>query len=396
MRTDPSAGGRPPGKFRVVDFSRVLAGPWASQHLADQGADVVKVEPPGGDETRSFGPFVGAEGAHSTYFVSCNRNKSSIVLDLRTPAGREVARDLVGTADVLLHNWRPGVAERFGLGWDDLRGANPGLVYVCISAFGSGSSRAGYDLVLQAMGGAMSFTGFPGNPPVRAGTPVADLVAGLLATQAALHGLLHRATTGEGQRIEVNMMQAQAASLVYHFSRYTMTGEVEEARGSAHRGLVPYDVFRCADGWLAVACGNDGLWQKLRGTLGLPDLPEWRTNRGRLEARAAVDQSLTDALSRWTVARADVALSEAGVPVGPVLGVGEVAAHPAVSPITVQDPDLGPVTLAGPTLHTATTVQAHRPAPGLGVNRDAILAELGYDAERVTALGRAGAFGGEG
>src|SRR5688500_5960574 len=234
--------------IRVLDFSRVLAGPWAAQHLADQGAAVVKIESPEGDETRRFAPMVDGE---STYFLSCNRNKRSIVLDLRTAAGREVALRLVETADVLLHNWRPGVAERLGLSWDAVRARNPRLVYVCISAFGSDdpewAPRAGYDLVLQAMGGAMSFTGFPGQPPVRAGTPVADLVAGLLAVQGVLHGLLHRERTGEGQRIEVDMMQAQAACLVYHYSRYTVTGEAETPRGNAHKGLVPYGVYRCPD-----------------------------------------------------------------------------------------------------------------------------------------------------
>jgi crotonobetainyl-CoA:carnitine CoA-transferase CaiB-like acyl-CoA transferase len=372
----------------------VLAGPWAAQHLADQGADVLKIEPPGGDETRAFAPIVAGV---STYFVSCNRNKRSIVLDLRTDAGREVAHDLVAGADVVLHNWRPGVAERLGMGWDTLKALRPQLVCVSISAFGSDSGewagRAGYDLVLQAMGGAMSFTGPPGAPPIRAGTPIADLVAGLLATQAVLQGLLHRAQTGEGQWIEVDMMQAQAACLVYHFSRYTVTGEREQQRGNAHRGLVPYDVYRCADGWIAIACGNDGLWQKLRTELGLPDREDWRTNAGRVAARSAVDDAVTGALAAVAVADADRRLAAAGVPVGRVLDVAGVAAHPAVERVTVAHEVLGDLALAGPALRTATTREHHRPPPALGADRDAVLAELGYDHERITALAAAGAFG---
>lgn len=381
---------------RILDLSRVLAGPWAAQHLADQGAEVWKVESPEGDETRQFGPVV--DGT-STYFVSCNRNKQSIVLDLRTEAGREVARRLASEADVVLHNWRPGVAERLGLDYGALRTEHPGLVYVCLSAFGSDgaadwTTRAGYDLVLQAMGGAMSFTGTPGQPPVRAGTPIADLVAGLLVTQAVLYGLLHRERTGSGQRIEVNMMQAQAACLVYHLSRYTITGEAEVQRGNTHRGLVPYDVYPCADGWLAVACGNDGLWQKLRSALGIEDRAAWRTNLGRVGARAEVDEAVAGALRALSVADADRRLAVAGVPVGPVQDTAQVVLHPSVDLAAVPHPVLGELALAGPILKTATTRTTHRPPPELGADRDAILASAGYDPDRIRDLAARRAFGG--
>jgi crotonobetainyl-CoA:carnitine CoA-transferase CaiB-like acyl-CoA transferase len=382
---------------RVIELSRVLAGPWACQHLADQGADVIKIEPPGGDETRRFAPVVGEEQV-STYFLSCNRNKRSIVLDLRAEAGREVALALIGRADVLVHNLRPGAAERLGVGWDQLRPLAPRLVYVSIAAFGSDTpwaTRAGYDLVLQAMGGAMSFTGSPGQPPTRAGTPIADLVAGLLTVQAVLHGLLERERTGAGQRIEVNMMQAQAACLVYHATREAVTGEIEGPRGNAHGGLVPYDVYRCTDGWLAVACGNDTLWQRLRAALALEDRPEWRTNLGRVADRAGVDAALSAALGAMAVDEADRRLAAAGVPVGPVLDVRGATAHPAVSSVTVDHPALGAVRLPGPVLRTATTRREHTPAPALGADRGAILAEAGYDPGWIGHLEARGAFGGE-
>ncbi len=380
---------------RVLDFTRVLAGPWASQHLADQGADVVKVEPPQGDETRAFAPHV---NGRSTYFASCNRNKRSVVLDLRTAAGREVAGRLAEKADVLLHNWRPGIDRELGLDAATTRARNPRLVHVSLSAFGADgdeawTSRAGYDLVLQAMGGAMSFTGEPGAAPMRAGTPVADLAAGLVVTNAVLQGLLHRATTGEGQALGVSMMQVQAASLVYHYSRYTVTGEAETQRGNAHRGLVPYDVYPCADGHLALACGNDGLWQRLRAALALPDEPTWRTNPGRVAARAAVDDAVRRALSALPAAEADARLTAAGVPCGRVLGVGDVAGHPAVREVTFDDPQLGRVRVPGPLVTTATTVTAHRPPPALGEHRDEVLRAAGYGDDAIEALAAAGAFG---
>ncbi|MBA2321034.1 MAG: CoA transferase, partial [Deltaproteobacteria bacterium] len=264
---------------RILDFSRVLAGPWATQMLADQGAEVIKVEPPGGDETRAFAPLV--DGV-STYFLSANRNKRSIELDLHNPVGRSAALALAGRADVVVENFRPGVMARLGLSWETLSALNPRLVYVAIHAFGEEGGeewvkRPGYDLVLQAMGGAMSFTGFPGSPPIRAGAPVADLFAGLHAVQAVLLGLLDRERTGKGTKTVVNMMQVQLGALVYHATRHAVTGEAEGPRGNAHRGLVPYDIYPCADGWIALACGNDGIWRRLVAALDLAAPRAWST-----------------------------------------------------------------------------------------------------------------------
>lgn len=381
----------------ILDLSRVLAGPWATQQLADQGATVIKVEPPGGDETRHFGPVV--QGV-SAYHLAANRNKRSIVLDLHTEAGRAVLDRLVARADAVVENFRPGVAERLGLDWDDLHARHPRLVYVSIKAFGEEGDpawlrRPGYDIVLQAMGGAASITGFPGGPPLKAGTSIADLTTGLWCTQAILLGLLHRERTGEGQKIVVNMLHAQACALAYHATRYLVTGEVEGQRGNSHGSLAPYDLYRCRDGWLALGCGNDGIWQRLRAALGLADEPAWRDNAGRVAHREAVDRAVGGALGALSVAEADGRLAQAGVPAGPVLHVDEVLAHPAVHLVEMAHPVLGPVRAPGPPLCTLTTRAVHEPPAALGADLEAVLAEAGFAEAECAAFRAAGAFGGQ-
>lgn len=385
--------------LKIVDLTRVLAGPLAVQQLADQGASVVKIEPPGGDETRAFGPWV---DGHSTYFLAANRNKKSIVLDLRTDAGREVLHALLADADVLVENFRPGVAERLGFGWTDLHARYPRLVYVAIRAFGDAehgvpdewTTRPGYDLVLQAMGGGASTTGHPGSPPLKHSLSIADLLSGFLCTQAVLFALLERERTGRTQKIAVNMMQAQANALAYHATRALVAHEIEEQRGSSHRGLVPYDLYRCSDGWLALACGNDGMWRRLVPALALPDRPNWQTNAGRVADRKAVDAVVTDALGKLTVADADRRLADADVPAGPVLTMDRTLAHPAVHLITTSHPALGPITLPGPVFTTLTTREEHDAPPLLGQQRDAVLDALGYTPAAIADLARRGAFGG--
>lgn len=379
--------------LRILDLTRVLAGPWATQHLADQGADVIKVEPPGGDETRRFGPLVDGE---ATYFLCANRNKRSIVLDLKSAAGRRVLDRLVDWCDVLVENYRPGVADRLGFGWDVVRERRPDLVYVAIHAFGdqhpTWSTRPGYDLLLQHMGGATSMTGFPGSPPTKHPVSNADLVTGLYAVQAVLQGILHRERTGEGQKIVVNMMQAQAAHLAYQATRQRVTGHHDTQRGNSHAGIVPYDVVRCADGWLVIACANDPTWQRLRHALDLPDRPEWRTNTERVAHREQVMAALEEALVHRTVDAADAMLAAARVPAGPVLTPDQTLAHPAVRNATVEHHHFGPVSLPGPVLETATTVQHHRAPPALGADWLSVLETLGLS-DQADALEAAGASG---
>jgi crotonobetainyl-CoA:carnitine CoA-transferase CaiB-like acyl-CoA transferase len=367
--------------IRILDLTRVLAGPWATQQLADQGADVIKIEAPQGDETRGFEPIV---GGYSTYYQALNRNKRTITLDLKTAEGQAVLERLIPTADALMHNFRPGVAERLGIGWDHVHSTNPRLVYVAIHAYGEDAdaqwvSRPGYDLVMQAMGGAMSITGFPDTPPVRCAVPVADTHTALLAVQAVLFGLLQREQTNRGQKIIINMMQAQAAALTYYASRYDVTKEPELPRGNAHRGLVPYDVYRCSDGWLAIATGNDGIWQRMRSALEIEDRVEWRTNPQRVANRNSLDAAVQEVLANLTMAEADARLAAVSVPAGPVQTVGEALNHPAVERVTVHHPEAGSLTMPGPIITTETTVSKHRAPPVMDEHRQEILDEIGVE-----------------
>jgi len=380
--------------IRILDLSRVLAGPWATQQLADQGAEVIKVEPPGGDESRRFAPVVDGK---STYFLALNRNKRSICIDLKTDAGRKVLGHLIARSDVLVENYRPGVAEVLGLHWSELSARHPRLIYVAIRAFGETaaqwSGRPGYDMVLQCVGGAASFNGFPDHAPARSGLPSADLFTGLETVKAVLLALLHRERTGEGQRVVVNMMQAQGAALVYHASRQAVTGESEVQRGSAHRGLVPYDLYRCSDGWLAVACGNDRMWQRLRDVLDIEDRPEWRENLGRIAEREVIDGLINASLKHWTTASADALLATVNVPAGPVNDVAGAMANPALEKIILADPVLGDVHVPGPALRLKGTRVRHAAPPELAIHRDEILVEAGLTSIEIESLSDRGAFG---
>ncbi|MEV4088815.1 CoA transferase, partial [Nonomuraea fuscirosea] len=278
----------------VADFSRVLAGPYATMLLADLGAEVVKVERPGaGDDTRAWGPPY-AEG-EATYFLGVNRNKRSIALDLRADA--EVARALAARADVLVENFRPGTMERLGLGYERLRELNPGLVYCSITGFGSGAGAGlpGYDLIAQAVGGLMSVTGEPGGPGTKAGVALVDVITGLHAALGILAALRHRDTTGQGgrvggvgQRVEVSLLSSLLSALTNHSSAYAAAGVVPRAMGNRHPSIVPYEVFQAADRPIVIAAGNDRQYRALCGVLDRDDLagdPRYTTNAARVAAR---------------------------------------------------------------------------------------------------------------
>ncbi|GAA4078383.1 CoA transferase [Actinomadura miaoliensis] len=351
----------------IADFSRVLAGPYATMLLADLGADVVKVERPDvGDDTRSWGPPY-ADG-EATYFLAVNRNKRSIALDLQDPADRETARALVARADVLVENFRPGTMDRLGLGYDAARELNPGLVYCSITGFGTGEGAdlPGYDLIAQAVGGLMSVTG---DGATKAGVALVDVVTGLHAALGVLAALRHRETSGEGQRVEVTLLGSLLSALVNQSSAYVAAGVVPKAMGNRHPSIVPYEVFGTADRPMVIAAGNDRQFRTLCAVLGRPDLAEddrYATNAGRVAARETLVAELSDALARRTADEWFTALTEAGVPCGPINDLAaafDLAAALGLSPAVDVD---GVGQIANPVRLDATPAEYRLRPPALG------------------------------
>lgn len=315
---------------RVADFGRVLAAPYSTMLLADLGAEVVKVERPGGgDETRTWGP-PWSDG-ESTYFLSVNRNKSSVVVDLSTDEGRRRARELVASSDVVVENFRPGTMERFGLGYDEMARLKPGLVYCSVTGFGPhrGADLPGYDLVAQAVGGLMSITGSPESGPTKVGVALVDVVTGLHATVGILAALRHRDRTGEGQRVEVNLLSSLLSALVNQASTYLSTGQAPVAMGNRHPSIAPYEVLRTGDRPLAVAAANDKLFAALAAGIGRPELtadPRFATNADRVAHREELVHELEAALSEQPADHWFERLSALGVPCGPINDVGQAFA----------------------------------------------------------------------
>jgi crotonobetainyl-CoA:carnitine CoA-transferase CaiB-like acyl-CoA transferase len=314
----------------VADFSRVLAGPFATMLLGDLGADVVKVEhPTGGDETRGWGPPW--YGDHSTYYLAVNRNKRSVALDLKTDAGRRAARALATRADVLVENFKAGAAERLGLPFEEVARDNPGLVWCSISGFGRGpgAELPGYDFLVQAMSGLMSITGPARGEPTKVGVALVDVLTGLYAFGGVLAALVERDRTGRGQRVEVSLLGSALASLVNQASSYLCTGRPPRAMGNRHPSITPYETLATADRPLVVAVGNDGQFARLCRVLGLPEAatdPRFATNADRVANRDALAELLERALAARGAADWVAALSEAGVPCGLVNDVGEAFA----------------------------------------------------------------------
>ncbi|MBX5441764.1 MAG: CoA transferase [Solirubrobacteraceae bacterium] len=358
--------------IEILDFSRVLAGPLATMVLADLGATVTKVERPGaGDDTRAWGPPHDDRG-EATYFQAVNRNKASLVLDLADEAGRARARALAARADVLVENFRPGVMDRLGLGWDDLRAANPGLVYCSITGFGSGAGAAlpGYDLLIQALGGLMSITGEPDGEPQKVGVALVDVITGLFASVGILAALRHRDATGEGQRVEVDLLSCLLAALVNQGSAYTVAGVVPRRMGNAHPSIAPYELLPTGEGELVLAVGTDRQFAELCDVLGRPGLardPRFATNEARVEHRAALKAELVAALrGRPAAAWAD-ALTAAGVPAGQVhdvAGAFALAQRLGLDPIVeLPRDDGGTVRLTRNPIRLSATPPAYRSAP---------------------------------
>jgi CoA:oxalate CoA-transferase len=371
----------------VLDLTRVLAGPYCTMVLADLGARVIKVERPGdGDDARAIGPFVKAKSA---YFMSLNRGKESISLDLRDPADREIFEKLLPRADVLVENYRAGVMENLGYGWETLHARHPRLIYAAASGFGHTGPYAGrpaYDLVAQGMGGLMSLTGQPGSEPTRVGTSIGDIAAGLFTAVGVNAALYHRQLTGEGTKIDVAMLDCQVALLENAIARYVATGQVPGPLGSRHPSITPFEAFACADGHLIIAAGNDGLFRKLCDVLGRPELaddPRFCSNELRTSNADALKIAIEGALRARTRADWLAALEAAGVPCGPINDVAEVLADPQVAArnmvIRARDEVAGEISMPGNPIKLSAfeDPDTREPAPGLDRDRQRLLDELG-------------------
>jgi len=371
----------------IIDLSRILAGPYCTLLLAELGARVIKVEPPQqGDDARHYGPF---KNGKSAYFVSVNRGKESIALDLKSPPGREIFERLLDKADAVVENFRPGTMEKLGYGWETLHPRYPRLVYAVASGFGhSGpySHYPAYDMVVQGLGGIMSITGHPGMPLTRVGTSVGDLAGGLYTAVALNAAFLHRERTGEATKVDVALFDCQLALLENAIMRYTTTGEIPGPMGARHPSITPFEAFETRDGNIIIAAGNDGLFVKLAQALGRADLAEnplFETNALRNQHQEALRAELEGVLCAEGTNHWIALLETAGVPCGPVNNIAQALAHPQTAArnmlISVDDPVTGPLELAGnPMKLSGFADPPTRPrAPDLDADHDHILRELG-------------------
>jgi crotonobetainyl-CoA:carnitine CoA-transferase CaiB-like acyl-CoA transferase len=373
LHTGPLAG------LLVADFSRILAGPYATMLLADLGAEVIKVEGPGGDDTRTWMPP--SRDGVSTYYLGVNRNKRSIALDLKDPGDRDTARELARRADVLIENLRPGGLARFGLDYDSVAATNPGIVYAGISGFGTGAgaSMPGYDLMVQAISGLMSLTGEPGGPAYRAGISVFDVIAGLHVSMGILAALHRRAATGRGQHVEVNLLSSALSGLVNHSSGYVAGGTVPYRMGNAHPSLFPYEPLPAADGDLIVIAGNDGQFRKLCQVLGVPELsddPRFGRNQDRTANRDQLRPILVDRLAAKTKNEWFTELMAAGVPCAPINTIDDgvaLADQLGLQPVV----EVGGVpSVRNPITFSETPAGYRLPPPGLDEHGEEIRAWL--------------------
>ncbi|MDT8911628.1 CoA transferase [Amycolatopsis sp. PS_44_ISF1] len=387
---------RPLDGIKVLDLSRILAGPYCTQYLGEMGADVVKVEPPGhGDDTRLWGPpFVGEDGAAETvYFLAANRNKRGIVLDLKSERGREAVRRLVAGADVLVENFRPGTLEKWGLSYAELAELNPRLIHVSITGFGQTGpyrDRPGYDLVAQAMGGVMGLTGEPDGAPAKVGLPVADLNAGTWAIIAVLMALQARHTTGRGQYLDVSLLDAQLAWHVYAAGAHFYDAPRPRRMGSAHPSIVPYQAYPVSDGWLIVAIGSEKLWRVLCRVLGLDiaEDPKFATNAARAAHRDELNTRLGEVLGTRTVEDWMKTFDAVSIPAAPIKDIDDVYADPWAAErdqvVRLPHPTVGTYFGNGfPIKASETRPRPTSAPPTLGQHTAEVLAELGYSAAEI-------------
>jgi crotonobetainyl-CoA:carnitine CoA-transferase CaiB-like acyl-CoA transferase len=382
--------------FTVLDLTRVLSGPYCTMVLGDLGARIVKVEHPGrGDDTRHWGPpFVGAESA---YFLSINRNKESVTLDFKPAEGREILERLIATADVLVENFRPGTLERAGFGWEALRDRFPRLVYASISGYGQTGPRrseAGYDAVMQAEGGLMSVTGEADRPGYRLGVAITDMVSGLYCAQGITAALLARERSGLGQRVDIGMLDTTAALLTYQAGNWFTTGETPKRQGNRHATIAPYETFTTKDGEIVIAVGNDEIWKRFCGAVGLAELADdvrFTTNKDRMANYDAMRPPIDRVFRTATCAEWIARLNAAGVANGEVRDIGQMLNDPQLAARnmieTLMHPTIGATRVIGaPIKLSKDPASVRTPPPVLGQHTDAVLNEIGYDARTIAAL----------
>jgi crotonobetainyl-CoA:carnitine CoA-transferase CaiB-like acyl-CoA transferase len=367
--------------IKIVELARILAGPWAGQTLADLGADVIKVEAPEGDDTRRWGPpFIERDGDTSAaYFHATNRGKRSVVCDFRTPEGQEIVRKLVADADVLIENFKVGGLVKYGLDWPSLRQLNPRLIYCSITGFGQTgpyAHRAGYDFIIQGMAGLMSVTGEVDGQPQKVGVAVTDVFTGVYSATAILAALIQRRSTGQGQHIDMALMDVATSIMANQNMNLLASGIAPRKLGNAHPNLAPYAVFDCADGWIILATGNDGQYRKLCAILGLPDLaeaPDYLTNADRVKNRVALTAAMTAATQRWAKADLLQACEDQGVPAGPINDLAEVFADPQVIARGMRLDLDGIPGVRSPFTFSDAELSLDRPSPKLGEHQDDLL-----------------------
>jgi crotonobetainyl-CoA:carnitine CoA-transferase CaiB-like acyl-CoA transferase len=388
---------QPPAQLegvRVVDLSRILSGPFCTMHLADLGAEVIKVEPPEGDPIRQQGHSI--EGL-SWYFAAFNRNKRSVRLNLRSAKGMEALRKLIATADVVVDNFRPGVMDKMGLGWHALQALKPGIIHTSISGFGQSGpyvQRPAFDFIAQSMSGFMALNGTPGTGPLRTGIPISDLVAGTYAALGTVAALMRRDRTGRGERVSAALVDGLLSYGAFSSAHYFATGEVPEPVGNDHALVAPYGLFTAADGEIAIAPSNEGVYNKLMKTLDLQHLKDdahFATNAARVKNRAHVNAVLNEVLRTRPVSHWMEVLNRAGVPTGIVQDLAGAYADPQVLSqdmlLEVEHPGHGKVKMTGFALKfTEAPCQVRLPAPDLGSDNTSVLRELGYADGQIAAM----------